>query len=155
MLSTDPMVFTAAQLEKVSMLKTKTIVRDKHQFTSPRKIKKVFAPANGVYNSQSLITNPDLAKNKNIHFTVGSPLHLDVKKVLAQEILTATNLKYNQSRQMQSQVTKIKLPSLHIFNPSDLAKQSEINESKTTIAIESRQGMFQTASIMEGKIMLN
>ena len=56
---------------------------------------------------------------------------------------------------MPSQVTTIKMPSLHIFNSSDSGKQSSIKESKTTIAIESRQGTLQKLSFMEEKEMLN
>ena len=82
-LSVDPLVVPSTKIEIVSKLKASTVEREKNQFQSARRRKPVFAPANGVYTSQSLLQHPELAKRQGIHFTVGDPMNLNVKSQLA------------------------------------------------------------------------
>lgn len=73
----DPLVFPSNRLEAVSAVKIETIEKGPNiatsNFKTPRRSNKtVWAPINGVFAQNTLLSNPELAKQSDIHFTVNN-----------------------------------------------------------------------------------
>jgi len=69
-----------AKMSVISGLKTRIVEKEKNQFKSERKTRQIFAPANGVFSSKSLLEHPELAQKEGIHFSI--PYHEPSKETL-------------------------------------------------------------------------